>query len=139
VISSAHAQPVKPQLIPECKVFATRTHGEVCGYTKMADVAELYKLDAELVLRRAEVELLKQKVAELIKQRDNYKIALDAERRAAQIIRDRMAALTKQLIETDRKLQLALVRPRWGTGLSWGIAAAAVGVLLGVVTEKVVR
>ena len=87
--SSAHAQPkksIKPQIVPECKIYTTNLHVDVCGYADLDDVKALYKFDTELVLRRAQVRLIEARVLEVIKQRDSYKTALEATRAAGAIV-----------------------------------------------------
>lgn len=138
---SAGADPVVPQIVPQCEVFGLEDGRRVCGWIVLeADGTEtleqwreVLRADAELAMRRDQDAARDAKVVELEGQVEDLRAAAAAAARALEVLRTRNAELTAIAIKTDRSLQECQVRPRWGTTLSWGTAATAAALLLGYV------
>ena len=111
-----------PRIIPKCEVQALKSGETGCVYN-LEQVKELYKIDSELFSLRASFELQKAKSeilsSSLTKVQEQSRLSLTN----VKLFKDRNAELTTQLIESDRKLQLELARPRWGSYIAWGVAA----------------
>lgn len=128
--------PAIAEPLPECQVYTTAAGVEVCGFASIEDVKAIRLAAAELQYLREQSRLLALKVAELETQTISLRVALDAQRTATEIVRRRNVELTTLAIETDRRLQLERVKPRWGTPLAWGTAAVLGAVLLGVSADR---
>ena len=136
--ATSNAEPYRPKILPECKVYPLADGREVCGYVvKLADGTEtaeewkaVLRVDAELVVLRHQDGLRRRKLAELSIQASEAVAALAAAERALEVVERRNGDLTRQLIETDRKYQNERVKPRIGGGWGWGAAALfAVGLV----------
>lgn len=128
--ATSAAEPYRPKILPECKVYDLADGRAVCGYVvEQADGTEtldrwkeVLRVDAELVVLRHQDGLRRRKLAELSVQASAAVVALEAAERALEVVELRNADLTRQLVETDRKYQNERVKPRLGGG--WGWAAA---------------
>ena len=129
--SLANAQPYQPKVIPQCERYKLADGREVCGYDSIEKVRQVYNADAELVAKREAETLHVEKSNLLLGQVANLRLAVDAQKRATGIIRDRNRELTAQLIETDRKYQNERAKPRWGNPIAWTIAATCAAALAG--------
>lgn len=127
--SDAFAEEYIPKIIPQCLRYETTAGKEVCGYDSIDKVQQAYLADAELVAFRAKAPLIEAKARLLESQVADLRLAVDAQERATNIVKQRNRELTDQLIETDRQYQLERVKPRWGNPLAWTIAAAATAAL----------
>jgi len=121
VASGAYAEPkYEPGVIPKCKVELCGDH-RACTYD-LGQVKLMYKADSELVLLRKEVPLLKDKVYLLRKSVENMTEASELQRNSKDTLSKRLSELTRQLIESDRKLQTEISKPKWGSYIAWGVA-----------------
>ena len=144
--SSVGAEPYRPKIAPECKVYPLADGREVCGYiVKLADGTEtmdewqaVLRVDAELVVRRKDAQLQAKREVELQGQIGDLRAALEACGTGTAALKDRNAELTKQLIERDRLYQNERVKPRWGGALAWGSAAVMAAALVGFVGKELI-
>lgn len=131
VADETPAAEYKPQVVPECKVYKTKAHGEVCGYSTIEEVRALYAADSELADFRMQEPVIALQLKLKTDQVTDLKLATDAATRSGAIWEGRSKALSEQLVALDLKYQKERVKPRWGTWLSWGTAgvlgAAALG------------
>jgi hypothetical protein len=99
----------------------------------MEQVKELYAVDSELHMLRAlsAAQLYKIKLMRDVDKRNNKIVDLSFSNTL--LFQNRNKALTKQLIETDRKYQLERVKPRWGSYISWAVTGLVAAVLTGYV------
>ena len=146
--SSVGAEPYRPKIAPECKVYPLADGREVCGYiVKQADGTEtmdewqaVLRVDAELVVRRKSAELQAEREVELQGQIGDLRGALEACGTGTAALKDRNAVLTTQLIDRDRLYQNERVKPRFslGGGWAWGTAAVLAAALIGFVGKELV-
>ncbi len=120
-----------PKVVPRCLVYKTKSGKEVCGYDDIEKVRALYAADTELVDFRKTKPLIDLQLRLKTEQVVDLVVAVDAATRSGAVWEGRSMELSKQLIALDLKYQKERVKPRWGTGLSWGVAGTAVAVLLG--------
>jgi hypothetical protein len=134
--SVATADDLTPRNLPDCTKYTVPGVGTVCGYSGLEDWKAVLRADAELTHLR---ELATAAAAEAQAQRDRA----DALAAALAVREDGVRRLTVQLnrerdalAERDRLYQRERARPRWGTWISWGVAAVAVGVAGGIYATR---
>lgn len=108
--------------MPECEVYDVPGVGEVCGYHDVAQWRLILAADSELVMRRAEVKELSDKVETLHVQVGALEGALRASRAARAIYEADAKDLASRLKATNKALEEAKVDP----GRSYGWIAAGV-------------
>lgn len=135
---SALAEPkYTPQIIPKCKVLEVSPGNKRCTYT-LYQVKELYRADADLVKLTDRNALQIRKITLQSNVIDWQQEQLRISANNATLAFERMAALTKLYVTTDKKLQSELARPKWGNYVAWGIAAAVATLFTGyVVADQV--
>jgi hypothetical protein len=124
ISSTAFAQPkYVPKVIPKCEVKELKDKTKGCVYT-LEQVKKLYQADSELVMLRKTDALRQQKIAMqgsiIAKTLAQLKLA----QTNVKLVTNRNKELTKQLIDTDKKLQWEIAKPRWGNYIVWGVAIA---------------
>jgi hypothetical protein len=124
------AQEYTPQVIPMCQEYILAGGVKACGYS-LAEWKLVLKADAELVHLRETDVFRRKKAAELSAQVQGLEEALSACGDSTKAIFARSTELSAQLIALDAKYQDEIVKPRWGSALSWAIAGAAISVLAG--------
>lgn len=132
----AIAQPkYTPQIIPKCKVVEAIG----CVYT-LEQIKKLYKADSELAALRITTVKQKQK---LDIQDDiilAQKLQMELMLKNNTLFHKRMNSLTKLYIDTDKKLQWQLAKPKWGSYILWGVVVATAAAFTGyVVADQVAK
>jgi hypothetical protein len=138
--SLALAEPkYTPQVIPKCEVKELNDKTKGCVYT-LEQLKELFKCDSDLVKLRKTNPLQKQKIK---LQQDiilSQKLQMELMLKNNKLFHNRMNSLTKLYIDTDKKLQYELVKPKWGSYISWGVAVALAASFTGyVVADQVAK
>ena len=134
--SIAHAEPYRPSIIPECRIYASPgISAGVCGYADLADVHALYGYDLELVELRALVPILRRQLAASVEAHRQAAARADAEAAGRAALEDRRAVLVTAYLDLDRRYQAERVRPRIGGRWGWTVAAALGATLLVVVAH----
>jgi hypothetical protein len=121
-----------PKIVPQCGKFAVPSVGTVCGYLNVEDWKAVLAADAELVEARERLKKDADLEVALNLQVTALQEQVDLLTSAKKAVVERNAKLEKDYIDLDEKYQNERVKPRWGTPLAWGTAAAAVAVLAGV-------
>ncbi len=130
--SRVSAEPkYEPKAIPKCQVELCGDH-RACTYD-LGQVKLIYKADSELLLLRKKIPLLEDKIYLLRSSVEHMTEAAELERNSKEELSKRLDRLTRQLIESDRRLQFELARPKWGSYIAWGVAVAVTAVLAGYV------
>ena len=141
--SSARAQdagpePYRPQILPECAVYDTQA-GPVCGYDDIDDVRDLYRFDAELVLRRQETQLMSARGALLSLQVRSLESAVSALQTANVALGARVDVLVNEAVSQNEKYENERAKPRFGSALAWTTAGVAVALLVGYVAADLLQ
>jgi hypothetical protein len=125
------ADPQKPENFPDCTKYMLVSGIEVCGYTNLDDWKKVLDADKELSATRKLLKLERAAKGELESQLGFLKGQIAAYEIIVAEQDRRNDALTKDLLETDRKYQLERVKPKWGNPVAWTTAAVAAAVLGG--------
>lgn len=125
-------EPYQVQIVPRCKVYQVPGVGEICGYLFLDDWRAVATADAELVLRRAEVDALtKERDAER-ERGDKLDSALESREILIGKLSTSLEDERKRFLELDEKYQRAR-GTRWTTWVAWGLAACAASALAGII------
>ena len=127
----ARADDIKPKNFPGCTKGVLVTGIKVCGFTDVADWKKVLDADAELTATRDLLGLERAKNAELAGQVENYKGQVAAYERICAEQKSRNEALTKDLLDTNLRLEKERVKSKWGNPIAWTTAAVAAAVLGG--------
>jgi len=128
----------EPRAVPKCKVELCGDH-RACTYD-LEQVKLLYKADSELLLLRQKIPLLVDKVFLLRSSVEHMTEAAELEKNSKDTLSKRLDQLTKQLIESDRRLQLEIAKPKWGSYIAWGVAVVVTASFAGyVIADQVSR
>lgn len=125
-----------PRIVPECTMYKTKLDLTVCGFSDPGDWKLVLAADSELYSLREELKKKDDLNSNLTLQVTNLEGQTAAYDKAVGALKDRNAALTKQLIDLDSKYQQELVKPQWGDPLAWGIAGVSLSVLAGFLLAK---
>ena len=136
--SAAAADPVAPQIVPQCRTYALADGRTVCGYVvALADGTEqldqwrdVLRADAELAELRVAVDLQRRRAAELAAAVVDVSSAVEACRLARAVYERRVGELTDYALERDRLYQEERIKPRIGGRWGW-YAAGAVALAFG--------
>lgn len=133
LVQSAKAEPKYiPKEIPRCTILEIEPGITRCTYS-LEQVRSLYRADSELSKLKEETGLKNQKIIlqEDIIEWQQGQLSLSAKNNV--LFHERMNTLTALYIKTDKRLQQELARPRWGSYVAWGVAAAAITLFTGYV------
>ena len=125
--SAATAEPVAPRNLPDCTKFVVVGVGTVCGYSALEDWKAVLVADVELTHLRALTAAQAEEVAAQRERADALAEALEIREAGVQRLTVQLDRERDALAERDRLYQRERARPRWGTWVSWGVAAVAVG------------
>lgn len=128
-----------PQIVPKCTVLEIYPGVKRCVYT-LDDVKALYEIDTELVKLQNISALQGQKLrlqSDIISwQQEQLKLNIEN----TNLFHNRMNSLTKLYVDTDKKLQIELEKPRWGHYIAWGLVVAVTTLFTGyVVADQIAK
>jgi hypothetical protein len=140
----ARADQYKPQVIPLCTVYETKSGKEVCGYEYKGlpvaadeDWNKVLAADSELVMLREGLKKEQLVAANLREQvvflRSQVKIISDSEK----LIMVERSRLSRDLNEMNRKYENCRAKPSIGSPIAWGIALIGVSLAGGMALDRV--
>lgn len=135
-MTSAATADVHPQNLPDCVKYQVPGVGTVCGYADLEQWKAVLRADAELTHQRELAAAAAKEAAAEHARAEALADALVIREGADKYMRDRLEETRRHLEERDRLYQKERARPRWGTWISWGVAAIAVGVAGGVAIAR---
>lgn len=127
-----------PRIVPQCTVYKTKLDLQVCGYSDVSDWKLVLEADSELFSLRERLKKKDEQLQNLTLQVTNLEGQVTAYVKSVDALKERNAALTKQLIDLDKDYQQERVKPRWGDPLAWGIAGVSLSVLAGVLLAQTI-
>jgi hypothetical protein len=126
----------QPKVVPPCTVYVIPGVGTVCGFVDVEDWKAILEADAELASKRELLAKEKERSVNLAQQAELLQGQVDTCKKSQGALDERNRKLTKDLIDLDLKYQNERVKPRWGSFLSWTIAAVSTSILAGVLLKS---
>lgn len=108
----------------------------VCAYRDVADWRAVLEVDAEATRLRAQVATDAVQLTAAGDKAAALTAALDVREAGLAACQRSIEGERAALVERDRLYQRERARPRWGTWLSWGTAAIAAGVAVGLYAAR---
>jgi hypothetical protein len=141
----ARADQYRPQVIPICTVYETKSGKEICGYEYkgLADPSDedwnkVLAADSELVMVREglkkEREMTSNLEGQVVLLRDQVKIIGDSQ---SLIIAER-SRLSRDLLEMNRKYENCRAKPSIGSPIAWGLALIGFSLAGGMALSRVI-
>jgi len=121
-----------PNFIPKCSLVKTKDGREMCAY-ELDEWISVLRIDALVGAQQRMLDQLHGKIEVLEEQQMDFRKQVAALTDNNKLLITSNDKLTKDLIDLDKKYQYERVKPRWGTTVSWGIAAASASILAGFV------
>lgn len=124
-------EPYQPVNLPACEVVTLRDGTQACAYRDIEDWKAVLRVDAEVTTARRQLAARADELTALRDQVAAYQSALAVRETGLEMCQRSLGAERDALAERDRLYQNERAKPRWGTWASWGLAAVAGGVAIG--------